>query len=98
LINQLNSSYIYLYAGFIFISIYALTELMDRNPYAIAWEILRSSFGIAFLIDQDDWFGISNYFPPAIYMIEGYFVISIIITGWFVIKHKKEDQLQLQTS
>jgi hypothetical protein len=98
LINRLNSSYIYLYAGFIFLSVYALTELMDRNPYAIAWEIIRSSMGIAFLIDQGDWFGISNYFSPAIYTIGGYFIVSITVTGWFVIKHKKEDQLQLQTS
>lgn len=93
LINQLSSSYIYLYAGFIFLSVYALTELMDRNPSAIVWEIIRSTLGIAFLADQNDWFGIRNDFDAVIYVIGGYFVVSVIITGWFVIKHRKEDQL-----
>jgi sterol desaturase/sphingolipid hydroxylase (fatty acid hydroxylase superfamily) len=36
-INRLDSSYIYIYGGFVFLSVYAFTDLMDRNPYAILW-------------------------------------------------------------
>ena len=36
-INHLDSSYIFIYGGFVFISIYAVTELMDRNQFDIIW-------------------------------------------------------------
>lgn len=91
-INKINSAYIFWYGGFIYLSVYALTELMDRSPYAIFWEAVRCSMGLAFLFDQDDWFGMTTYFAPANYVLGAYFILSLIITGWFVIKHRKEDQ------
>ena len=34
--------------AFVFLSVYAYTELMDRNPYAILWEVNKGCFwGIA---------------------------------------------------
>ncbi|HEY6505906.1 MAG TPA: sterol desaturase, partial [Chitinophagaceae bacterium] len=91
LIKQLDSSYIFLYGAFIFLSVYALTELMDRNQYAIVWEIIRSGLGLGFIFDQGDWFGISEYFFASKYIISSYFFVSITITGLFVIRHRKED-------
>ncbi|MBL7739769.1 MAG: sterol desaturase family protein [Chitinophagaceae bacterium] len=95
LIKQLDTAYIFWYGGFIFLSVYAATELMDRNPYAIIWEMIRSGLGIGFIIDQGDWFGISVWYAPAAYILGAYFVLSVVITGWFVIKHRKEDQLRV---
>jgi alkylglycerol monooxygenase len=92
LINSLDRSYIFWYGGFIFLSVYALTDLMDRNSTAIGWELLRSGLGLAFLYQQGDWFGAGNYFSAIKYILGAYFIASIIITGWFVIKHRKEDQ------
>jgi len=92
-INDINASYIFWYGGFIFLSVYALTDLMDRNSSAIIWEIFRSGLGLAYLYQQNDWFGVSVYSPIVIYILAAYFILSIIITGWFVIKHRKEDQL-----
>lgn len=92
-INRLDSTYIFWYGGFIFLSVYALTELMDRNPYAIAWEIARSGLGLYIVFAQGDWFGISEHFFAAKYMISAYFVVSIITTGFFVIRHRKEDEV-----
>jgi sterol desaturase/sphingolipid hydroxylase (fatty acid hydroxylase superfamily) len=97
-INKMDDSYIFWYGGFVFLSIYALTELMDRNPHAIFWEIARSGLGIGFLIYQNDWYGASAYFEPIKYILGGYFILSIIITGWFVIRHKKEDQVLLTSA
>jgi len=91
-INQINTAYIYIYGAFIFLSIYAFTELMDRNPYAIGWEILRSGLAIGFLIYEDDWFGASVFFAPIKYVVGGYFIISVLVTGWFVYKHYQEDR------
>ena len=40
---------------------------------------------------EKDWFGAATYLPSAKFIIGAYFIISIMVTGWFVIKHKKED-------
>lgn len=90
-INKLDTAYIFWYGGFIFLSVYALTELMDRNPYAIFWEMARCGLGLLFLFNQDDWFGMTHYFVPAVYILKAYFIVSVLITGWLVIKHRKED-------
>jgi len=92
LIKDLDTSYIFWYGGFVFLSVYATTELMDRNPYAIGWEILRSGLGIAFLVYQNDWFGASQYLHSIKYILGSYFIISVVVAAWFVYKHSKEDR------
>lgn len=96
-INTLDKNYIFWYGGFIFLSVYALTELMDRNQYAIVWEALRCGLGLYFLYTQDDWFGANSYFSSAKYILGTYFILSIIVTGWFVMKHRREDLMTLAT-
>ncbi len=91
LINSLDGSYIFWYGGFVFLSVYALTELMDRNRYAIIWEGIRSGLGLAFLSQQHDWFGASNFISSVSYILGAYFILSLVITGWFVMKHRTED-------
>ena len=92
LLNSLDKSYIIWYGGFIFLSVYALTDLMDRNQTAIIGEIFRSGLGLYFLYQQGDWFGASIYVSSITYLLGVYFLISLMITGWFVIKHKNEDR------
>ena len=91
LINSLDKSYIFWYGGFIFLSVYALTDLMDRNASAIVWEFIRSSIGLTFLFQQNDWFGASTYLPAIKFILGTYFIISVLVTGWFMMKHRKED-------
>jgi hypothetical protein len=92
-INALDKNYIFWYGGFIFLSVYALTELMDRNQYAIVWEALRSGLGLYFLYVQGDWFGANSYLSSATYILGAYFTFSIVVTGWFVMKNKREDSI-----
>lgn len=92
LINNLDKTYIFWYGGFVFLSVYAFTDLMDRNVSAIVWECIRGSLGLTFLFQQNDWFGASAYLPAVKYILGAYFIISIFVTGWFVVKHRKEDQ------
>lgn len=92
LINGLDKNYIFWYGGFLFLSVYALTDLMDRNASAIAWECIRCSIGFTILFNQNDWFGAGTYLPTAKFILGAYFIISIFFTGWFVLKHKKEDR------
>ena len=94
-INQLNLSYIYVYGGFIFISVYALAELMDRHQFAIVWEVLRSALGILLIYKQDDWFGASTVVPGIQYILSAYFLISLLATAYFALRHHREDNRQL---
>ena len=91
-INQLNTIYIFWYGGFVFLSVYAVTELMDRNPYAVIWEAFRCIAAIGIMYSQKDWFGASVYFAPIVYILWGYFFLSLVVTNWFAMKHRKEDQ------
>jgi uncharacterized membrane protein HdeD (DUF308 family) len=93
--KQLDPDYIYVYGGFAFLTVYAYTELMDRNQYALFWEIAKCAVGIFFLYSQGDWFGASALIPGIQYTLGGYFILSTLVTAWFVIKHKREDQQQL---
>lgn len=94
-INSIDGSYIYWYGAFVFLSVYALTEMMDRNPDAIYWEIIRCGLGLFFIYQQRDWFGISDKLTGLIYPLTGYFILSMGITGWFALKHKREDAVSL---
>lgn len=91
-INALDKNYIFLYGLFIFLSVYAMTDLMDRNKSAIVWEALRSGLGIAIISSQQDWFGVSSLLNALPYALLSYFVLSILITAWFTYMHFKEDR------
>ncbi|HEY8689498.1 MAG TPA: sterol desaturase family protein, partial [Chitinophagaceae bacterium] len=91
-INKLNGSYIYMYGIFVFLSVYAFTELMDRSRFAIFWEGIKNLFGIMVIYRLGDWFGSGAYFSWISYALIVYFISSSVITGWFVLLHKKEDQ------
>lgn len=93
LIKSIDTSLIFWYGGFIFLSVYALTDLMDRNFSAIGWEFIRSGMGLAFLLYSKDWFGASQYVSGIIYLLGAYFLLSLVITIQFALRHKKEDAL-----
>ena len=97
-INKLDTSYIYLYGVFVFLAVYSFTDLMDRNRYAIVWEILKNAFGIAIIYRQSDWFGASTLLWWINYALIVYFILSSAVCGWFVYKHYKEDYQQLSIS
>ena len=91
-INNIDTSYIYWYGGFVFLSVYALTELMDRNRYAAVWELLRCGLGIYLLFSQEDWFGAGQWLSSVQYILAGYFIVSALVSAWFAVKHHKEDE------
>jgi hypothetical protein len=91
-INSLNASFIYWYGAFIFIYVFSLTELMDRNKMAIVWELLKTGLGLGLIYWQEDWFGLSAYVPQASTFIMGYLLFSLFSSAWLYQKHKKEDQ------
>ena len=90
-INSLDPYFIYWYGAFIFLSVYAITELMDRNPNALFWEGLKMIMAGWFLYRQGDWFGASAMLPSIKYIVPIYFIASLMVTAYFVYKFKRED-------
>ncbi|MFI5185855.1 MAG: sterol desaturase family protein [Chitinophagales bacterium] len=96
-INKMDGSYIYLYGAFVFLSVYACTELMDRNPFAIFWEGFKNAYALGIIFYFGDWFGASQSVSWINYALLAYFITATIVTAWFVYIHYKEDR-QLSVS
>ena len=69
---------IFYYGGFVFLSVFVYTELMDRNPLAWCWEALKSSYALYFVFTTGDWFGLNTQYPGAVFAFVGYLVISTL--------------------
>jgi hypothetical protein len=61
--------------------VYAYTELMDGNPLACIYELVKNLFGAGIILFTGDWFGISAQYPWALPLIIGYLFISTLVTG-----------------
>ena len=82
-IAGIGSPAMFIYGGFIFLFVYALTELMDGSRYALAWELARTISGIGILIYTGDWFGAGHTLVWANYLLFVYFILSFLLTVWF---------------
>ena len=95
-IASIGTPGIFYYGGFIFLAIYSLTDLMDRNSSAVIWETVKNIFGFYIVFQSGDWFGASNALPGIKTIIIGYFVISSVVTAYFTWRHYHEDHPELQ--
>lgn len=91
-INELNPWHIYLYGLFLFVFVYAFTELMDRNPKAWIPESFKVLLGAYFLIAQGDWFLASSLWTFIPGILATYLGISLAVTMYFVRRHRIEDR------
>ncbi len=91
-IGHLGSPNIFIYGGFIFLSVYSYTDMMDRNRSALAWETLKNALGLGLIYTMGDWFGASEMMPSSTIIISSYFVISTLITTYFVLFEFKNDE------
>ena len=91
-INELNPWHIYLYGLFLFVFVYAFTELMDRNPKAWIPEGLKTLLGAYFLITQADWFLAASLWSMIPGVLAGYLGVSFAVTLYFVRRHRIEDR------
>ena len=83
---------IFIYGAFVFVMVYAFTELMDGNRSAIVWEIVKAIFGIGIIFYLGDWFGANKFLPWISYVLIAYFIFSVVITGWLALSTKKESR------
>jgi sterol desaturase/sphingolipid hydroxylase (fatty acid hydroxylase superfamily) len=81
-IAHIGSPGMFIYGAFIFLSVYAYTELLDGNRYAWVWEVMKNGVGLYILFAQHDWFGASAWVPSIIYLLAAYFVMASIASYW----------------
>jgi len=74
---------IFFYGGFVFLTVFAYTELMDRNPNAWLWELLKTSYALYFIVTTGDWFGIQTTLPGSVYAMVAYLLVSTIFSFLF---------------
>ena len=89
-ISAIGSPGIFLYGLFVFLHVYAFTDLADRNSSALIWEGIKDVYGISIIYTQHDWFGASTFFHFIPQLLVIYFIASFVITAWFVMKHRRE--------
>jgi hypothetical protein len=91
-VADIGSPGIFWYGAFFMLSVYASTDLMDRNRYAIVPELLKMSLGFYLLhTQQGDWFGSSAFLPGAGFLVSGYLVLSAVGATLFSVMHARED-------
>ncbi len=83
LINSIDPMGIYLYGFFIFLTVYALTELMDGHRLAWIWEALRLLLGAWLIWKQSDWFGLKGWSVAGPWIILAYLGVSTAFSVWF---------------
>lgn len=85
----IGSPMIFYYGAFVFITVYAYTELMDGNPLAGIYELIKNIFGGAIIFYTGDWFGISVLYPWALPLVVGYLLLSTLVTGFLALRQYK---------
>lgn len=85
-IGKIGTPGIFLYGAFIFMSIYAYTELMDGNRNALWLEALKSTFGIFLMVQSGgDWFGAhENVGEWYGYVVGVYLLVSVGVVFWLI--------------
>ena len=94
-IANLSLENIFIYAFFIFISVYSYTELMDTNKYAMLWETIRFTYGIGVVVALGDWFQIDQLIPYGTYLVMAFISISFFGTLYFVSTDFKSEKLAI---
>lgn len=85
-IASIGSPGIFVYGVFVFLSVYAYTELMDGNANAWVWESVKNMLGVGIIATWGDWFGASQYSNISTAMVAAYFFISTGGTAWFCLR------------
>ncbi|OWY22234.1 sterol desaturase family protein [Sphingobacteriales bacterium UPWRP_1] len=79
-IAVISKTTVFIYATFIFLSVYSYTSLMDKSRYAWLTEILRMIYALAVINFYGGWFTLDNDLPQATIILSIYFVFSAIVS------------------
>lgn len=94
-IGKIGVPDIFFYGAFVFISVYAYTELMDKNRHAWLFEALKSAIGFGLIYRSGDWFKASQFVGDWVtYAVAAYFILSVFVATWFVFYEFKQEEKQ----
>jgi len=82
-VAQIGSPGIFWYGAIIFLTIYAYTELLDKNPHAWIWETIKDLLGLGLIYVQHDWFGLNALLPGGHYAVAAFFILSGVMSVWW---------------
>jgi sterol desaturase/sphingolipid hydroxylase (fatty acid hydroxylase superfamily) len=88
-IASIGSPGMFYYGLFIYVFVYAFTELMDGNPNAWGWELLKLVIGYYLLISTNGWFGLGAIVSVMPYIIGAYLLLSFVLTICFKKEHNR---------
>ncbi len=86
-IAKIGSPGIFAYGAFIFVSVYAYTELMDRNPRALAYEVGKSLLALWWIWRSGgDWFGArENFGAWYVWTVGAWQLGAMLAVGYFTV-------------
>ena len=71
------------YVVFLMVSIFAYTTLMDKNPLAVPFELLKLIIGISLIYKMGGWFMMDAQISGATTMIVVYMLLSALLSIYF---------------
>ena len=83
-IVEIGQPEIFIYGGFMFLTVYSYTSLMDQDKSALTLEVIRCIIGIALIQYYGTWFGINEIFPFGTTMLVAYFIISATVVIYLI--------------
>lgn len=94
-IGKIGSPDIFFYGVFFFVSIYAFTDLMDKNRHAWLVEILKSVIGFSLIYRSGDWFKSSQLLGNWVtFAVSIYLIVTVLVALWFVFHDFKQEEEQ----
>ncbi|WP_341226019.1 sterol desaturase family protein [uncultured Arcticibacterium sp.] len=78
------------YGLFLFLSVYAYTEFMGKNPLAIWQELAKNGLGLFLFVNHDGWFGLESLNAGLNFVVVAYFIVATLVTGYFVLTEFRE--------
>ena len=84
------------YTVFLFLSIFAFTSLMDRTILAPIVESIKFALGIFIMYTTGTWMNLGDLIPFSNIIVAGYFIISILLTFYFMYVESRTEMKPLQ--
>ena len=64
-------------------AIFGYTSVMDRKKWSWVWEALRSIFGLYWVYQTGDWFGLNSFWSAGWMVVSVYFAFNILWVTYF---------------
>jgi len=77
------------YSGFLFLTIFSYTSLMDRHAVAVPTELVRLILGVGIILQSGSWFGLESYLGGAAGVMLAYLSLSMMLTLYFTVAEKE---------